>query len=163
VPRWFTRPDPATEQVAGSTRAAVEEPDSLPALERHLAAVVTEVNAASGALPTEAVVLARRVTDLAAEALRRADAEGVQGQGSIHARVALHAVLTDYLPTTVRRYLAARRAAADPAVLTGPLVEQLTTLHDAVRESVTALHDDDLMALEVQGIFLRDRFTGSDL
>jgi hypothetical protein len=172
MPRWFTKSDPVAS-VTGVVRAATEEPepDTLPALERHLGAAIGEINAASGELPGEGVVLARRVTDLAGEALRRSSDDGM----NIHARVALHAVLTDYLPTTVRGYVAARRAAGgsgaggsgtgptERAELDRQLVEQLTTLHDTVRESVAALRDDDVRALEVQGIFLRDKFTGADL
>lgn len=167
LPRWLDRitgssSDDAVAGVPAPTTVDDGQPDSVEALHRHVAVLVAQVDAASGALPTEAVVVARRITDLADEALRRA-AAAPTGM-NIHGRVALHAVVTDYVPTSLRRHAAARDVAgADHERLEAALVDQLGTILGAVRESVDALRDDDLRAVEAQGIFLRARFTGSDL
>lgn len=158
---WLSRlrPDVPESASGASGVLAGEEPDSVPALRRRLAATVHEIDAAAGRLPGEAVVVARQVTDLAADVLRRS------GDGlNVYGRVALDGVLRDYLPTTLRTFLAARSAAdADVPALTRSLLGQLAVLHASLRESVAAVDDDDLRALEAQEIFLRTRFAGSDL
>jgi len=178
VPRWLER---ITGSQAGdavpSAPAPGGEPDSVAALRGHVTALVARVDAEADVLPTEAVVVARRITDLADEALRRAEGPDTPGM-NIHGRVALHAVLTDYVPTSLRRHAAARTSAlvgapagpgaapgTDPEVerLEAELVEQLGAILGAVQESVDALRDDDVRAVEAQGIFLRTRFAGSDL
>jgi len=163
-PRWLDRitGSSSDDAASGVPVRADAAPDSVDALHGHVAALVAQVDAEAGTLPTEAVVVARRITDLAEEALRRA--ETAPTGMNIHGRVALHAVLTDYVPTSLRRHAAARGVAgADHERLEAALVEQLGTILAAVRESVDALRDDDLRAVEAQGIFLRARFTGADL
>lgn len=163
MPTWLTRLRPDASAAPGAAPGVAgggpggDEPDAVPALRVRLAALVREVDAAGGDLPTEGVVVARQVTDLAAQVLRRDDL-------GIHARVALAAVVDDYLPTTLRTYLAARRSPdADPGALARTLLDQLGVLRGSLHETVAAVADDDLRALEAQGIFLGARFTGSDL
>ncbi|SDS03393.1 hypothetical protein SAMN04489860_0642 [Paraoerskovia marina] len=114
-----------------------------------------QVEAAAGTLPADAVVLARRVTDRLRVVLARDEIR-------TEVRVAVRGMAGDYLPTSVSRHLAVVRHDHDHAH-DARLVDQLEVLHGAAEELVEAVVDDDLRALEAQGIFLETRFTGSDL
>lgn len=166
------RPEPgadADHQPSGQPGQA-GEPDSPSALARELVVVERSINAGAGQLPTAATVTARRVTDIVDAVLRSARAGGPDGPGDldIHARVSLNGILRDYLPTTLRRYLA-----LDPATRTAPgptgqtpsdaLTEQLDFLFDAATEVLDAVRHNDANALVAQGNFLRTKFAGSEL
>ncbi|WP_029254115.1 hypothetical protein [Paraoerskovia marina] len=114
-----------------------------------------QVEAAAGTLPADAVVLARRVTDRLRVVLARDEIR-------TEVRVAVRGMAGDYLPTSVSRHLAVVRHDHDDAH-DARLVDQLEVLYGAAEELVEAVVDDDLRALEAQGIFLETRFTGSDL
>ncbi|PJI95110.1 hypothetical protein [Luteimicrobium subarcticum] len=175
MPRWLSRilagDDTASDGTPGTGLGiATIAPDSVAGLRRRLDADVREVNAAAGEAPGEVVVVARQILDMADDVLRHADVESdpVGGGIDIHGRVALDAILRDYLPTTFRTYLAARRADAatgghDAAALVRQIHEQVAALRVSLTETLAALRDDDLRALEIQGAFLRTKFTGSDL
>ncbi len=124
------------------------------------------INTNAGRLPVEAVVIGRQITDVIREMIDGALAD--QGSLDIHETVSIKGVLSDYLPTTLRTYLA-----LDPSVVDTPrpagstprqaLIEQLETLWESsadLRDSSRA-HDAD--ALMAQGSFLRTKFSGSDL
>ena len=127
-------------------------------LER-VGAVEAEIDSLSGRLPTDGVVLARLVTD-AARGLLHVTRDG---HLDVHAHIALDQALNDYLPTTLTRYEAARSGSGTTHERDAQLVEALDTLRGAVLESLAAARDDDERALEAQTLFLRTRFTGSDL
>jgi hypothetical protein len=122
------------------------------------------INANAGKLPGEAVVLARRITDTVREVI---DTSGERAL-DIYAVVSIRGVLEDYLPTTLRGYLA-----LDPALVDVPrpsgrtprqsLLEQLDALWSSAMDLLQATHAHDADALMSQGNFLRTKFTGSDL
>ena len=160
---------PGTPGAAGVAGAGPSgEPDSPAALARELVVVNRLVNASAGQLPTSATVTARRVTDTVDAVLLSTLDSGGGRELDIHARVSLNGILRDYLPTTVRRYLA-----LDPATRTAPrptgqtaadaLAEQLDFLLDAATEVLDAVRHNDANALMAQGNFLRSKFAGSEL
>jgi hypothetical protein len=134
------------------------------ALLRHLVGLNRFVNENAGRLPGEAVVIARRVTDV----LREVIATAGDRELDIRAVATIRGILTDYLPTTLRSYLA-----LDPQVVNvrrpsgrtphESLVEQVRALWSAARDLLAATRAHDADALLSQGSFLRTKFTGSDL
>jgi len=163
---WFRRAREQAQEAAGPDPA-----DSPDALRSKVFELIGFVNQNAGRLPGEAVVLARRITDTVREVIDTAAPvpDGPAGRGlDIHAVVSLHGILDDYLPTTLRSYLA-----LDPAVVDTPrpsgqtpvrsLLDQLDALWSAAIDLLTAVHAHDADALFSQGAFLRTKFTGSDL
>lgn len=161
---WFRRTrDEAQAEV---------EPDPTDSPEALLAKVFdvnSLINSNAGRLPAEAVVVARRVTDTLREVIEGADTErGAAGALDIYAVVSIKGMLDDYLPTTLRAYLA-----LDPAIVDTPrpsgrtpsasLIEQLDTLWSSAADLLEASHAHDADALLSQGSFLRTKFTRSDL
>jgi len=141
------------------------DPDDTPeALLSAMFDLVHEINRNAGKLPLEAVVVARRVLDAVREVIETATDRDLD----IHAIVSIRGILGDYLPTTVRAYLA-----LDPDVVERPrpsgrtpsqsLVEQLDTLWSSAMDLLEATHAQDADALLTQGNFLRTKFSGSDL
>jgi hypothetical protein len=122
------------------------------------------INASAGRLPGEAVVVARRITDT----LREVIETSTDRELDIHAVVTIRGMLGDYLPTTVRSYLALDPQVVDVARPSGrtpnqSLLEQLEALWSAADDLLTATRAHDADALLSQGSFLRAKFTGSDL
>lgn len=122
------------------------------------------INASAGQLPVEAVVAARRVTDVVDTVLFTTRDRDLD----IHARVSINGILRDYLPTTLKTYLA-----LDPSVRhhprpngispTAALNEQLDFLLSSASEVLAAVQHDDANALVAQGNFLRSKFGQSEL
>lgn len=122
------------------------------------------INSSAGQLPAEAVVAARRVTDVIDTVLYTTRDRDLD----IHARVSINGILRDYLPTTLKTYLA-----LDPAVRhhprangispTAALNEQLDFLLSSASEVLAAVQHDDANALVAQGNFLRSKFGQSEL
>ncbi|MEO8851428.1 MAG: hypothetical protein ABI360_06835 [Allobranchiibius sp.] len=144
-----------------SPASAAQSDDSVKALREQTQALVLEINRSAGDLPPIAVVLARAVTDTVSDVLESPEVELLD----ISVRVAVHAILTDYLPGSIRSYIGAVRVAdaSDRAAATSDIVEQLTTLRASVTELADASNQRDLQALQVQGRFLQDKFGGSEL
>ena len=122
------------------------------------------INASAGQLPTASVVAARRITDTVAAVLHTTRDRDLD----IHARVSLNGILRDYLPTTLRTFLALDPATRDRARAAGPsptvaLEEQLDFLSGSASEVLTAVRNDDANALAAQGSFLRTKFGHSEL
>lgn len=161
--RLFGRsPGEAAQTV--SNALAPEAPDSPKELAAELFRVVRFINSAAGQLPPAAVVTARRVTDTIDQVLLTTRDRELD----IHARVSLNGMLRDYLPTTLRTYLALdpagrERPAPNGMTPTTALVEQLDFLLGAALESLTAVRNDDANALLAQGNFLRTKFARSEL
>jgi len=86
----------------------------------------------------------------------------------VYVVVSVKATLTDYLPTTLRSYLAVdpgvrelpARSGRTPAEL---LMEQLDSLQLSADAVLVAAKAQDIDALVSQGNFLRTKFSGSDL
>jgi hypothetical protein len=122
------------------------------------------VNASAGQLPGAAVVAARRITDVIDTVLFTTRDRDLD----IHARVSINGILRDYLPTTLKTYLA-----LDPAVRDRPrpngltptaaLTEQLDFLLSSASVVLAAVQHDDANALVAQGNFLRTKFGQSEL
>lgn len=150
----------SSRTVAGPSVDAQHD-DSVPALREQVQTLVLEVNASAGDLPPIAVVLARALTDTVSDVLESPEVDNLD----IGVRVALHSVLTDYLPGSIRSYIGAVRSADGAAAhaATSAIVEQLTTLRSSVAEVAVASNARDLQALQVQGRFLQDKFGGSEL
>jgi len=129
-----------------------------------LAMVNRFVNQNSGRLPGESVVTARRITDLLREVIDTSEVRPLD----IYAVISIKGIVRDYLPTTLRGFLA-----LDPAQSTAPrpsgrtpvqsLAEQLESLLDAAADLLSATQAQDADALLSQGSFLRTKFSGSDL
>jgi hypothetical protein len=123
------------------------------------------VNRSAGRLPTDAVVIARRITDMLAEVIDGADTErGLD----IHAVVSIRGILQDYLPTTLRAYLALDPSTVDQQRPSGrtpseSLAEQLDLLWSSAADVRDAERAHDADELLTQGSFLHTKFSGSDL
>jgi hypothetical protein len=139
--------------------------DSPDALRARILEVIGFVNSHAGALPGEAVVVARRITDMVREVVDGADPErGLD----IHAVVSIRGIIEDYLPTTLRSYLALEPDIVDVPRPSGrtpseSLIEQLDALWSSAADLLDASRAHDADALLAQGSFLRTKFTGSDL
>jgi hypothetical protein len=141
-----------------------DEGNSPQALRRSLEDVITYINRNSGRLPGVAVVTAKGVTDTLRETI---DTNEVQPL-DVYGVLAVKATLNDYLPTTLRSYLA-----VDPVGLNTPrasgrtpsqsLLEQLDALQTSASATLVAARKQDADALMTQGSFLRTKFSGSDL
>jgi hypothetical protein len=143
--------DPTTSETPAALRARL---DSLIAL----------IHAQSGRLPVESVVAALTVTDTLSEVIDVA----LEDRLDIHALVALQGILDDYLPTTLRSYLALDPGVTEVARPSGEtprasLLEQVEALWLASTDLLTASRARDADALLTQGSFLRTKFSGSDL
>jgi hypothetical protein len=158
---WFKRPEAVSRVVA---ELAPEPEDSPAALRRAMTDVDRLVNASAGRLPLPAVVAARRVTDALREVVDGADVRPLD----VYAAISVRSTATDYLPTTVRSYLAVDPDLVDVPRASGrtpaeSLLEQL----DALETSALAVRDaaqlQDVDALMTQGSFLRTKFSRSDL
>jgi hypothetical protein len=122
------------------------------------------INQNSGRLPGRSVVTARAVTDTLREVVDTSEVRELD----IHAVVSVKSMLNDYLPTTLKGFLAldptqlnVRRPSGRTAIES--LNEQVDSLLDAASALLTATHAQDADALMTQGSFLRTKFSGSDL
>ncbi|WP_169846686.1 hypothetical protein [Rhodococcus marinonascens] len=141
-----------------------EDEDSPEALFRDLHQLVSFINLNAGRLSNESVVAARCVTDTLREVIATAEARPLD----IHAAISVRAISTDYLPTTLRSYLAlddqtvatVGRSGHTPRQL---LLQQVDSLWEAATDILAATRSHDVDALTTQGNFLRTKFTRSDL
>jgi hypothetical protein len=159
---WFKRPEAAARSVVAQL---APEPDDGPgALRAAIADVDRLVNASAGRLPLAAVVAARRITDALREVVDGADVRPLD----VYAAISVKATATDYLPTTVRGYLAVDDDLVDTPRASGrtpaeSLLEQLDALETAALAVRDAAQHQDVDALMTQGSFLRTKFSRSDL
>jgi hypothetical protein len=141
-----------------------EEDDSPDALRRRLWELVRFVNRNAGKLPVEAVAGAREVTDIVHEVIATADDHELD----VYAVVQVNGIVGDYLPTTLRAYLALDPDLTDRVGPSGrtpraALREQLDSLAGAAEDLLRAAQAHDVDALFTQGNFLRTKYTRSDL
>jgi len=141
------------------------DPDDAPAT---LRAKVVElnrfVNSSAGRLPGEAVVAARQVTDIIGQVIDTSDVRELD----VYAVVSIKGILGDYLPTTLKAFLALDASQVDVARPSGrtptdSLLEQLESLRGAAAQILVAARAQDADALMSQGAFLRTKYSGSDL
>lgn len=122
------------------------------------------VNRSAGRLPNEATVAARRITDVLGEILDTAELRPLD----IGAVISVRQTTGDYLPSTLRSYLAVDASVVDlprPSGATprSSLLEQLDQLESSVRTVLTAAREQDADTLLTQGSFLATKFGRSDL
>ncbi|WP_277834441.1 hypothetical protein [Speluncibacter jeojiensis] len=118
------------------------------------------VNRHAGRLPNDAVVAARAITDTLAAIVSTSANRDLD----IHAVISVKAIATDYLPTTLRAYLALDTPSeTDPDRVTSELRQQVESLWEAAEDVLAASVAQDVDALMTQGNFLRTKFTRSDL
>lgn len=159
---WFRRRETTPEIVPIPVADTVD--DSPAALRASLTQMIRFVNRESGRLPGEAVVRARRITDTLGEIIDTSDLRELD----VYAVLSVQSTLTDYLPTTLRSYLAVDSDLLDTPRGSGrtprqSLLEQLEALQTSASAVLVAAHDQDADALMTQGNFLRTKFSGSDL
>jgi hypothetical protein len=147
-----------------STEPAADPTYDPEALRAAITEVNSLVNASAGRLPLRAVVTARRITDVLAEVVDTA----VVRQLDVYAVISVRGAATDYLPTTVRSFLAVDESLVDVPRASGrtptqSLMEQLEALETSALAVLGATQQQDVDALMTQGNFLRTKFSGSDL
>ena len=163
---WFHRARDGQSPAGSSPLASAQADagDDPAALGRTLEELNRFINRSAGRLPLRAVVEARRVTDTLREII---DTSAVRPL-DVYALVAVRGTLEDYLPTTLRSYLAVDATLLDTprssgATPTQSLLEQLEALRTSAEATLVAARNQDADALMIQGNFLRTKFTGSDL
>ena len=139
-------------------------PDEVPVLCDSLDELNRDINRNAGRLPGMAVVNARGVTDTVREILQTAGARPLD----VYAVMSVRGILQDYLPTTIKSYLAVDAALVDIArdsmpTPTQSLLEQIQALQTSASATLMAVRARDVDAVTTQGSFLRTKFTGSDL
>lgn len=163
---WLRRghDSPAASAPDGAAVVDGDAGDSPEALRTSVAALVAFVNRSAGELPVAAVVRTRRLTDTLSEVI---DTSAVRPL-DVYALISLRGTLDDYLPTTLRGYLAVaadlrEQVRASGRTATQSLLEQLDALQTSASSVLVAARDQDVDALMTQGSFLRTKFSGSDL
>jgi hypothetical protein len=147
---WFQRGrDPAV------TPRDPDPDEEKAALLNDLLALRGYLNRHADQLPTVSVVTAHQIGDVLRGVL---DAAGDRPLDA-HTAVRLSGFLTDYVPTTVRSFLAVSTD-RDSA---GILQEQLASLLDEAGGLAASARSYDTDALLTQGTFLRTKFSRSDL
>jgi hypothetical protein len=158
---WFRRAEPTPSTISPPESDVGDSPEALRAA---IASVNRMINASAGRLPLRAVVAARRITDVLAEIVDTSEVRPLD----VYATISVRAAVSDYLPTTLRTYLAVdedlvgvqRPSGFTP---TQSLMEQLDALEGSALAVLDAAQAQDVDALMTQGSFLRTKFTGSDL
>lgn len=130
--------------------------DTVESLSERAREVVALVNQSGDVMPTIGSALARRIIDAVEAILARGDLSAMGPQ----ALSTLRGVLTAYLPETIESFTAAARSGHPDEV---GLMHQLTALHHSAVAILVAAREGDAQAMEVQGTFLRTKFTQSDL
>jgi hypothetical protein len=122
------------------------------------------INQNSGRLPGEAVVTARRVTDTLRDVIDSSEVRELD----VYAFVSVSGIVNDYLPTTLKAFLALDPSQLNVLRAVGrtpleSLQEQLDSLWDSASAVLVAAQAQDADALMTQGNFLRVKFSRSDL
>lgn len=161
VVSWFRRP---SAPAAAADDGQSDPTDTPEALAANVSGLVEFINASAGKLPVETVVLSRRVTDVLREVVQTAQGRELD----IYAVITVKAMANDYLPTTLRSYLALDPAVVDVRGMAGQtprehLREQVLALWAAAADVLEASTSRDVDALMTQGNFLQTKFGKSDL
>jgi hypothetical protein len=158
---WFRRGRDATLPAAAAAPSSRDDPNTLSA---SLFALNRYLNLNSGRIPGESVVIARRVSDTLREIIDTSEIRPLD----IYALISVKGILNDYLPTTLKTFLALDEGQLNgihPAGRT-PIVslrEQLEAMLEAASSVLLAAQAQDTDAMLTQGNFLRTKFSRSDL
>ncbi|MEN0128993.1 MAG: hypothetical protein AAGC49_06095 [Brevundimonas sp.] len=138
--------------------------DTPQALQAAIDELVRYVNARAGALPPAALANARVLTDTLTEVVDSAAVRPLD----VYAVISVRGVVGDYLPTTLRGYLALEPEAREQPRATGlsptqSLMMQIDSLQTSVQATLVATREQDADALMAQGRFLQTKFNRSDL
>jgi hypothetical protein len=161
VTNWLRRTSDRAQVELGPQDDPKDKPEALLASMFDMA---HEVNSNAGRLPVEGVVVARRVLDVVHEVIETSSERDLD----VHAIVSIRGMLEDYLPTTLRAYLAIDPSVVDEVRPSGrtpaqSFIEQLDVLWASAMDLLDAARAHDADALLSQGSFLRTKFSGSDL
>jgi hypothetical protein len=156
--------DRARDTVQQVRDEVTADEDSPGALRRAMTELDRFVNRNAGKLPTAAVVGARQITDILREVVDTSDVRPLD----VYAVVSIKGIVGDYLPTTLRRYLAIDASLHDTPRASGrtptqSLLEQIDAMRTSAAATLEAANNEDADALMTQGSFLRTKFTRSDL
>lgn len=150
---------------AGAQRGDAAADTSPAGLGRQLTDIVRRVNRGGGSMPEGGVPGVHAVVD----ALRPLLAYLESNPPTEAELIPIRALVTDYLPTTVDRFLAlprdfaATHRGAQGRTPAEELLEQLELLREATDEYATAIYAGDAQELSDQGRFLQAKFMRSDL
>jgi hypothetical protein len=119
---------------------------------------------AGGTLPVEALPRLGQIEDILVPLIEYL----IENPPSVDEEIAVEAMVTDYLPTTMRAYIALNRQVAETVRPDGrtagdDLLDQLATLEGAAQELSLSVYAHDAEQLAVQGRFLTTKFNRSDL
>jgi len=159
---WFRRGH--NDGAASSSSTVASGPPSRDQLIGELFTANRYINQHSGHLPGAAVVLARTVTDQLRQILDTVE----DPQLDVQAMLFVEGTVRDYLPTTLKTYLAIDPSLAETARGSGEtptvsLLSQLTMLRTSAARTLVAAREHDADTLMTQGNFLSTKFTRSDL
>lgn len=163
----LTGPSSSAELLAGTGRAAGEDPAGRAALHRSRLEELVAVAARAGtALPAEALPLVRELRSAAAPLLDRG-----AGRGRPVPALDLYeveAVVGEHLPAALGQYLALPHGYVPDTVASGPapaesLLAQLRSMVELLDEVTARVHEHDARELRVQAAFLGEKVRRSDL
>jgi hypothetical protein len=162
---WIRRArDTAHDMVPPPVAAMAADDDSPQSLGAAVDSLDRFINRSAGRLPTAAAVNARGVTDT----LRTIIATSAARPLDVYAVISVRGIAEDYLPTTLKGYLAVAPELLDVPRTSGDsptrsLMKQLDALQSSAVATLVATREQDADALMTQGTFLRVKFSGSDL
>lgn len=133
------------------------EADAPPPLTTRVTEFRTALSAMSGRLPVRAVVLAHQIGDLVGAAIGGDDQPDLDPRTAVR----LEKVLTDYVPNSLRGYLAVRDHGGAEAE--GELYRQLALVREEARRIAREAVARETDSLRIHGFFLDTKMTGSDL
>jgi hypothetical protein len=158
---WFRKGRAVTPPVIATRPSSVDDPNTLRAI---LFELIRYINLNSGRIPGESVVTARRIIEALREVI---DTSGIRPL-DIYTVVLVKGILHDYLPTTLKSFLALDEGQLNVVRPSGrtpiaSLQEQLESLLDAASSVLLATQAQDADAMSTQGNFLSTKFSRSDL
>lgn len=161
---WIRRAVQGDEPPRPPAPDGLDEQDRPAALSAKIDNLVLHLNKHAGQLPAAAMVHARQLTDTLAAIVATAATRDLD----IYAVITVRSTLDDYLPTTIRSYLAVPESQRDTPRASGltptqSLHDQIDALLTAALNVLEAAQRQDVDALMTQGAFLTTKFSGSDL
>ncbi len=156
--------DPPAPGPDGRAPDGLDDDDRPAALKAKIDNLVLHLNRRAGQLPAAAMVHVRQLTDT----LEAIVATSATRDLDIYAVITVRSTLDDYLPTTIRTYLAVPAEQRDVPRANGTsptasLHDQIDALLTAALNVLEAAQRQDVDALMTQGAFLTTKFSGSDL